>query len=112
MIATNKINHNQESSVSTRHAKIFEKTYRNNIESDYTEKLRDLGKEFKYDNDRDYYWSDPELSLLYGTPLYEVASPTQKLALNHLYWVGNYNNTAATEASTSIYNLVTAGVFR
>ena len=47
MIATNKTNYNQNSPVSTRHAKVIEKTYRNNIESDYTEKLRDLGKEFK-----------------------------------------------------------------
>jgi len=96
----------------TKHSQIIEKTYENNTNSDYTEKLRDLGNEFNYANNSNYYWGDPELSLLYGTPLYNAASTSQKLALNHLYWVGNYNHTAVSEASTSIYNMVTAGVFR
>ncbi|PPS43905.1 hypothetical protein [Chroococcidiopsis sp. TS-821] len=96
----------------TRHAQVIQRTYQNNIESDYTEKLTELGKNFDYENNRDHYWGIPELSLLYGTPLYDAASPTQKLALNHLYWVGNYNHTAVSEATTSIYNMVTAGVFR
>lgn len=94
------------------HIQRIEKTFQNNKNSDYTEKLRDLGNEFSYANNSNYYWGDPELSLLYGTPLYDAASPTQKLALNHLYWVGNYNHTAVSEATTSIYNKVTNGVFR
>ncbi|MBD2244204.1 hypothetical protein H6G26_11445 [Nostoc sp. FACHB-888] len=90
----------------------MEKTYKNNKDSDYTEKLKELGQEFNYAKNSNYYWSKPDLSLLYGTPLYDAASETQKLALNHLYWVGNYNHTAVSEASTSIYNMVTSGVFR
>ncbi|MBG1258278.1 hypothetical protein F8S20_03530 [Nostoc sp. BAE] len=90
----------------------MEKTYQNNKDSDYTEKLKELGNEFNYAKNSNYYWSKPDLSLLYGTPLYDAASETQKLALNHLYWVGNYNHTAVSEASTSIYNMVTSGVFR
>ncbi|MBW4615277.1 MAG: hypothetical protein KME21_18770 [Desmonostoc vinosum HA7617-LM4] len=95
-----------------KHFQRIEKTYQNNQDSDYTEKLKDLGNEFNYAKNSNYYWSHPDLSLLYGTPLYNAASDTQKLALNHLYWVGNYNHTAVSEASTSIYNMVTAGVFR
>lgn len=94
------------------HFKVIERTLENNTNSDYTEKLRDLGNEFNYASNRSYYWGDRELSLLYGTPLYEAASQTQKLALNHLYWVGNYNHTAVSEATTSVYNMVTNGVFR
>ncbi|MBD2529373.1 hypothetical protein H6G97_07235 [Nostoc flagelliforme FACHB-838] len=90
----------------------MEKTYQNNKDSDYTEKLKELGQEFNYAKNSNYYWSKPDLSLLYGTPLYDAASDSQKLALNHLYWVGNYNHTAVSEASTSIYNMVTSGVFR
>ncbi|WP_375506126.1 hypothetical protein [uncultured Nostoc sp.] len=90
----------------------IEKTYKNNQDSDYTEKLKELGNEFNYAKNSNYYWSKPDLSLLYGTPLYDAASDSQKLALNHLYWVGNYNHTAVSEASTSIYNMVTSGVFR
>ncbi|MGL4882098.1 MAG: hypothetical protein ACRC8K_13685, partial [Waterburya sp.] len=94
-----------------KHFKVIEKTYHNNTNSDYTDKLWDLAKSFDYTSNSNHYWTNPELSLLYGTPLYEVASPSQRLALNHLYWVGNYNYIAVSEASTSIYNLVTAGVF-
>ncbi|AUB35346.1 hypothetical protein COO91_01224 [Nostoc flagelliforme CCNUN1] len=90
----------------------IEKTYKNNQDSDYTEKIKELGQEFNYAKNSNYYWSKPDLSLLYGTPLYDAASESQKLALNHLYWVGNYNHTAVSEASTSIYNMVTSGVFR
>lgn len=96
----------------TKHYKIIEKTFKNNKDSDYTEKLRDLANEFNYASNSNHYWSKPDLSLLYGTPLYDAASPSQKLALNHLYWVGNYNHTAVSEATTSIYNMVTTGVFR
>lgn len=96
----------------SKHLKVIAKTFHNNTDSDYTEKISDLGKEFDYASNRDYYWGDRELSLLYGTPLYEAASETQKRALNHLYWVGNYNHTAVSEATTSVYNQVTNGVFR
>lgn len=94
------------------HFKVIERTFKNNTDSDYTEKIRDLGNEFNYASNSNYYWGDRELSLLYGTPLYDAASDTQRLALNHLYWIGNYNHTAVSEATTSFYNMVTNGVFR
>lgn len=94
-----------------KHLKVIEKIYRNNTDSDYTEKMWDLAKNFDYASNSNYYWTTPELSLLYGTPLYEVASPSQKLALNHLFWTANYHYIAVSEASTRMYNMVTAGVF-
>jgi hypothetical protein len=118
MVAVNKTldPKNQSSALAaakeTRHFQLIEKTYQNNTNSDYTEQLTELGNEFSYASNSNYYWGVPELSLLYGTPLYQAASTTQKLALNHLYWVGNYNHTAVSEATTSIYNTITAGVFR
>lgn len=93
------------------HQKIFENTYLNNTNSDYTEKMEELARNFDYNADKEYYWGPPELSIFYGTPLYEQASSSQKLALNHLFWVGQYNHTAATEANTVLYNQVTSGVF-
>ncbi|PSR19685.1 hypothetical protein C8255_01000 [filamentous cyanobacterium CCP3] len=96
----------------SKHSKVIRKTFSNNKDSDYTEKIRELGNEFSYADNNGVLWGDRELSLLYGTPLYEVCSESQKLALNHLYWVGNYNHTAVSEATTSIYNMVTNGVFR
>ncbi|NDJ19427.1 hypothetical protein [Myxacorys almedinensis] len=94
-----------------KHIKITEINYRRNTDSDYTEKIQKLDKNFSYDRDSQHYWSNPELSLFYGTPLYEQASSAQKLALNHLYWATQYNQTAATEANTVLYNQVTGGVF-
>ncbi|MBD0301338.1 MAG: hypothetical protein ICV85_03905 [Tolypothrix sp. T3-bin4] len=94
-----------------KHIKLTEINYRRNTESDFTEKIEELDKNFNYSNNSDSYWGEPELSLLYGTPLYDQASPTQKKALNHLYWATQYNQTAATEANAVLYNQVTAGVF-
>lgn len=91
--------------------KLIETTYRSNSDSDYTEKIEELDKNFNYSSNRDYYWSEPEQSMLYGTPLYEAASPSQKLALNHLHWFGMYNVVAASETETVTYNQITASVF-
>ena len=95
----------------SKHFKVIEKIYHNNSDSDYTEKMWNLARNFDYTSNSNHYWGKPELSLLYGTPLYEVASPSQKLALNHLFWIGNYHYVAISETSTSLYNMVTAGVF-
>lgn len=94
-----------------KHIKLNEINYRNNSNSDYTEKIEELDKHFDYASNRDYYWSDPELSFLYGTPVYEQASEQQKKALNHLYWVIQYSNTASSEVDATLYNQITAGVF-
>ncbi|MBE9196076.1 hypothetical protein IQ219_12335 [Synechocystis sp. LEGE 06083] len=90
---------------------IIEKTYHNNTESDYTEKIEQLEKAFNYSVEKDYYWGSPELSFLYGTPLYEQSSESQRKVLNHLYWIGQYNLVAASETSTILFNQVTANVF-
>lgn len=94
-----------------RHLKLTEINYRNNADSNYTEKIKELGKSFNYSSHSNDYWSEPELSTLYGTPIYEAASPSQKLALNHLYWSGQYTQVATDEAGAVVYNQLTAGVF-
>jgi len=94
-----------------RHLKLNEVNLRHNLESDYTEKIEALDKSFDYASNSQHLWGVPELSILYGTPLYEQASDSQKLALNHLYWGAQYDAVAASEASTINYNQVTAGVF-
>ena len=94
-----------------KHLKVAEITYQHNLEADYTEKIEQLEKSFNYSNNSNHYWSKPELSTLYGTPLYAEASPSQKIALNHLYWTTQYTQIAASEANTILYNDVTNGVF-
>ncbi len=90
---------------------LIERTYHSNTDSDYTEKIQELDRNFKYSDVSNYYWNAPELSLLYGTPLYEQASEAQKIALNHLYWFLRYNFVATSEAQTIVYNKITSGVF-
>ncbi|NEO42334.1 MAG: hypothetical protein F6J90_40845 [Moorea sp. SIOASIH] len=85
--------------------------YRRNTDSDYTEKMDQLSKNFDYSSNSDYYWGEPELSILYGSPLYEAASPSQKKALNHLFWALDYYLIAATETNTILFNEVTANAF-
>jgi hypothetical protein len=94
-----------------KHFHVIQRTYQANTHSDYTEKIADLGSNFDYKSNSDRYWGDQELSTFYGTPFYQETSLSQKLALNHLYWVGQYAHTANSEANTMLYNQVTSGVF-
>ena len=93
-----------------KHKKLTEVTYANNSKSDYTEKIETLGSQFNYDDNRNHYWGPPELSLFYGSPLYNQSSDAQKLALNHLYWAIGYSLTASSEANGIFYNQVTEGL--
>lgn len=94
-----------------RNLKKIDIVYRNNLDSDYTEQIEQLSKSFQYSRDRHHYWSEPEQSLLYGSPLYEQASPAQRLALNHLHWFVNYNYISDSETETVFFNQVTSSVF-
>ena len=95
----------------SRHEQLTANTYKNNCASNYTEIIEQLDRDFTYEENKDSYWGPQELSLFYGTNLFKQASETQKLALNHLYWVTQYNQTAATEANAILYNQVTEEVF-
>ena len=94
-----------------KHFKLIETTYRNNADSDYTESIQKLSKTFNYQENGEHYWSEPEQSLLYGSPLYESASSAQRLALNHLHWFVNYNYISDSETETVFFNQVTSSVF-
>ena len=116
MVETKKITQGKEYSdlpqrKREKHSTLIENTWKNNKNSDYTEKITKLQKNFNYQSNSHYYWTEPEFSLLYGTPFYEAASSSQKLVLNHLYWIILYYGTASSEANTILYNQITAGVF-
>lgn len=99
------------SSPRTRSEKVIQNTYEHNRQSNYTEIIQALDRQFDYQKQRHLYWSIPEQSLLYGTQFYGECSADQKLALNHLYWVFAYTATAAAEMQTVMFNQVTADVF-
>ncbi|KOP24603.1 hypothetical protein AMR41_19590 [Hapalosiphon sp. MRB220] len=92
-------------------SKVIKNIFRDNINSNYTEIIQELDKNFDYTSNSNCYWSEPEQSLLYGTPLYQAASSSQKLALNHLYWAMQYSKVPLDEAGTMMFNQVTASVF-
>jgi hypothetical protein len=89
----------------------IEKVYHQNKNSNYTERMEELKQNFNYGDNSEDYWLDPEFSLLYGSPIYEAASESQKKALNHLYWVCFYNYTIGGEISTMMFNQLTCGAF-
>ncbi|MEO0853743.1 MAG: hypothetical protein AAFY15_09610, partial [Cyanobacteria bacterium J06648_11] len=95
-----------------KYRKLVAVTYANNVTSDYTERMAELTAAFRYADNRDRYWSVPEQSVLFGTPLYEQASAAQRLALNHLHWFANYNYISDSEAETVAFNQITGSVFR
>jgi hypothetical protein len=97
--------------MNSKHEIVTNTTYKNNISSNYTEIIEQLEKNFSYEENKDQYWGPVELSIFYGSPLYDQASETQKIALNHLYWITQYNQTASTEANAVLYNQITEGVF-
>ncbi|NJM99994.1 MAG: hypothetical protein HC800_25210 [Phormidesmis sp. RL_2_1] len=100
-----------ENHLTAKCVKLIETTYHNNCDSDYTEKISELTRCFNYRQNQDYFWSDPQHSLLYGTPLYAEATLAQRLALNHLSWFANYNYISNSETETVMYNQVTGSVF-
>jgi hypothetical protein len=91
--------------------KLIEVNYRRNIASDYTDQMDKLKESFSYEANRNHHWVRPEFSLLYGSRFYESASESQKLALNHLYWICFYNYSIGGEVATMMFNQLTCGAF-
>ncbi|BAU67476.1 hypothetical protein STA3757_48980 (plasmid) [Stanieria sp. NIES-3757] len=94
-----------------KHLQLIENNYQHNLDTDYTEKIHELSDNFDYTQESDRYWSEPQLSFFYGTPLYEVASDSQKIALNQLNWVFKYHFVLFGETETIHYNQITGESF-
>lgn len=79
-----------------------------NQKQDNTEALDKLSAEFKYADCAHEYWNPEDYSLLYGTPLWDQASPRQRVLLNQLYWVGYYAQIISAEIATIFLNQTSA----
>lgn len=79
-----------------------------NKEQDHTQLLDAAAAAFNYDDCKDEYWNPEEFSLLYGTPLWEQASPSQRIILNQLYWVAYYSQIISAEIATIYFNQTSA----
>ncbi len=78
--------------------------HKRNVEQDNTEALDQLTKDFVYERDQGEYWNPERYSLLYGTPLWNEASPSVKVKLNQLYWVAYYSQIISAEIATIFFN--------
>lgn len=82
--------------------------YQRAKQTDHSPDLDQLADQFDYEQCRDAYWNPPEYSLLYGTPLWEQASESQRIALNQLYWVAYYSQIISAEIATIFFNQTSA----
>ncbi len=82
--------------------------YQRNQQQDQTAAIDVAAAAFKYDQCKDEYWNPEEFSLLYGTPLWEQASLSQRIVLNHLYWVAYYSQIVSAEIATIFFNQTSA----
>ena len=83
-----------------------------NKAQDQTEQMDRLAESFTYEECRSRYWQPPEYSLLYGTELWDQASETQRVQLNHLFWVAYYSQIISAEIATIHFNQTSAtGLF-
>jgi hypothetical protein len=92
-----------------------QKTYRRlqinhtrNKEQDHTQLLDKAAADFRYEDCQEEYWNPEEFSLLYGTPLWEQSTPSQKIILNQLYWVAYYSQIISAEIATIYFNQTSA----
>lgn len=86
----------------------IELNLRRNKKQDNTEILDRLVADFNYADCRHEFWNPEEFSLLYGTPLWDQASPAQRVLLNQLYWVAYYSQIISAEIATIFLNQASA----
>lgn len=86
----------------------LEINYTRNKKQDHTQLLDAAAAAFRYEDCRDEYWNPEEFSLFYGTPLWEQASPSQRVILNQLYWVAYYSQIISAEIATILFNQTSA----
>ena len=91
------------------------KTYRRleinftrNKKQDHTALLDDAAGRFEYEACREQYWNPEQLSLCYGTPIWDQADEGQRRTLNQLYWVAYYSQIISAEIATIFFNQTSA----
>ncbi|MGB3533212.1 MAG: P-aminobenzoate N-oxygenase AurF [Microcoleaceae cyanobacterium] len=88
--------------------KKLEVNYRRNRKQDCTELLDTIAADFCYQDCQNEYWNPEEFSLLYGTRLWLQSTPSQRVILNHLYWVAYYSQIISAEIATIFFNQTSA----
>ena len=79
-----------------------------NWDQDNSDELDVAAAGFDYQACRNEFWNPEKFSLLYGTPLWDQSSPSQRLLLNHIYWVAYYSQIISAEIATIFFNQTSA----
>ncbi|RUS99378.1 hypothetical protein DSM106972_078200 [Dulcicalothrix desertica PCC 7102] len=86
----------------------LEINHKRNKQQDHTALLDAASAAFNYEDCKNEYWNPEEFSLMYGTPLWEQATPSQRIILNQLYWVAYYSQIISAEIATIYFNQTSA----
>jgi hypothetical protein len=86
----------------------LELNLRRNRSQSQGEGLESLAAEFRYEDHAAAWWNPEKYSLLWGTPLWDQSSPSQRLVLNHLFWVAYYSQIVSAEIATIFFNQAAA----
>jgi hypothetical protein len=78
--------------------------FKRNKEQDQTQLIDAAAAAFRYEDCAGEYWNPERFSLLYGTPLWEQSTPSQRVVLNQLYWVAYYSQIVSAEIATILLN--------
>ncbi len=92
----------------TRTVRKLEINLKRNRAQDHTSLLDEAAGEFRYSDCQNEYWNPETHSFLYGTPLWEQSSSSQRMILNHLYWVAYYSQIISAEIATIFFNQTAA----
>jgi hypothetical protein len=79
-----------------------------NRQQDQTAQIDAAARDFRYADCQDEYWNPAEFSLMFGTPLWEQSTASQRIKLNHLYWVAYYSQIISAEIATIYFNQTSA----
>ena len=86
----------------------LEINFKRNKKQDHTALLDDAAGRFDYEACRGEYWNPEELSLCFGTPIWDQADENQRRILNQLYWVAYYSQIISAEIATIFFNQTSA----
>ncbi len=89
-------------------AKKISLNYHRNKKQDQTQLIDEAVQNFNFDQCRGEYWNPENYSLLYGTPIWNESTQSQKIILNQLYWVAYYSQIISAEIATILYNQTSA----
>jgi hypothetical protein len=101
-------NHNQTLAEDASTYKKLTINLRRSKELDQTENMDLAADSFRYADCANEMWNPEAYSLLYGTPLWEQSTASQRVKLNQLYWVAYYSQIISAEIATIFFNQTSA----